>query len=761
MIKKKMQQNKTKGITLIALIVTIIVLLILAGISIATLTGDNGVLKSTVSAKEKTEISNEKEILEVATVQAMGRDRAGIVTKIRLQTALDENTSKGTTNVEEDEEILLTTFVQSGRIYEVDKDGNIKYLGKEEELLSQVTIEASPQSNTTPELVQNIELTVKSIVSIPDENVTLVYAWSNSENTKPEESSYTKATLTGTSKVRKAQVSSNDTEEGNYYLWAKVIIGENEIEEEFGPYAIKDHTTLVATSSEWSSTSPFLGSTTIKRNQIESVTIAKTFGTHSLSDENCWDVSANKSGKYIAWYEDNDSDGYYEVTIAGNGGVVANSHSTYLFSYIGYNGDDTTVFYGLENLDTGLVTNMGHMFYYCENATSIDVSNFNTSNVTNMEKMFYYCINVTSIDITNLDTSNVINMSSMFELCSKLTSLDVTNFDTSNVTNMSYMFDSCSKLTSLDVSNFDTSNVTSMYQMFDSCSNLTNLDLSNFDTSKVTSMYKMFYSCSNLTSLDVSKFDTSKVTSMYQMFRACSNLTSLDVSNFDTSNITNMNYMFYKCSNVKNLDVSNFNTKNVTNMSDMFCGCRNLTSLDVSNFNTSNVTNMSYMFESCNNLTSLNVSNFDTSKVTSMDRMFYSCSNLTSLDVSKFNTSNVTSMSQMFYSCSNVASLNVSNFNTSKVTNMKYMFYFCKNLTSLDLSNFNTSNVTDMSYMFQSCFNLMNLDISNFDTTKVTSCSYMFTSVPSTIMIKTNEATATWIKEKFTSITDANLTIVS
>ena len=33
---------KQKGITLIALVITIIVLLILAGVSIATLTGDNG-----------------------------------------------------------------------------------------------------------------------------------------------------------------------------------------------------------------------------------------------------------------------------------------------------------------------------------------------------------------------------------------------------------------------------------------------------------------------------------------------------------------------------------------------------------------------------------------------------------------------------------------------------------------------------------------------------------------------------------------------
>lgn len=240
-------------------------------------------------------------------------------------------------------------------------------------------------------LVQKVELTVKTLVSIPDENVTLIYAWSNNENTKPEESSYTKATLTGTNKVRKTKVSSNDTEEGNYYLWAKVILGETEIEEKFGPYAIKDHTTLVATSLEYNSTSSFLGSTTIKRNRIESVTISRTIGTHSLSDENCWDVSENKNGKYLAWYEDSDSDGYYEVTIAGNGGVVANSNSTYLFSYIGYNGDDTTVFYGLENLDTGLVTNMRSLFSHCRHSTNIDVSKFDTSNVTDMCVMFADC----------------------------------------------------------------------------------------------------------------------------------------------------------------------------------------------------------------------------------------------------------------------------------------------------------------------------------------------------------------------------------
>ena len=39
---RKTKENK--GITLIALVITIIVLLILAGVSIATLTGNNGIL---------------------------------------------------------------------------------------------------------------------------------------------------------------------------------------------------------------------------------------------------------------------------------------------------------------------------------------------------------------------------------------------------------------------------------------------------------------------------------------------------------------------------------------------------------------------------------------------------------------------------------------------------------------------------------------------------------------------------------------------
>ena len=51
------------GITLISLIITIIILIILAGVSIAMLTGENGVLTQADLAKKLTEVSSEKEVI--------------------------------------------------------------------------------------------------------------------------------------------------------------------------------------------------------------------------------------------------------------------------------------------------------------------------------------------------------------------------------------------------------------------------------------------------------------------------------------------------------------------------------------------------------------------------------------------------------------------------------------------------------------------------------------------------------------------------
>ncbi len=63
--------KRNRGITLIALVVTIIVLLILAGVSITMLTGQNGILNRAQEAKEKTETGNKDEQRKLAQAEAL------------------------------------------------------------------------------------------------------------------------------------------------------------------------------------------------------------------------------------------------------------------------------------------------------------------------------------------------------------------------------------------------------------------------------------------------------------------------------------------------------------------------------------------------------------------------------------------------------------------------------------------------------------------------------------------------------------------
>ena len=63
-----------KGITLIALVITIIVLLILAGVSIAMLTGENGILNKATTAKQKTEQGTAEERVKLEVGGSFGED---------------------------------------------------------------------------------------------------------------------------------------------------------------------------------------------------------------------------------------------------------------------------------------------------------------------------------------------------------------------------------------------------------------------------------------------------------------------------------------------------------------------------------------------------------------------------------------------------------------------------------------------------------------------------------------------------------------
>ena len=68
------KRKKEKGITLIALVVTIVVLIILAGVSISMLTGENGIITQAQDAKIATEKSSLREQLQLAAIAETDRD---------------------------------------------------------------------------------------------------------------------------------------------------------------------------------------------------------------------------------------------------------------------------------------------------------------------------------------------------------------------------------------------------------------------------------------------------------------------------------------------------------------------------------------------------------------------------------------------------------------------------------------------------------------------------------------------------------------
>ncbi len=113
-----------KGITLIALVITIIVLLILAGITIATLTGENGILTKTNEAKIKTTEGEERDQLTIAYDAAMAGNYKnekyeGEVTQEQLQKELD---NQGANAIVTKSGSLKVTFNNSGNVYTIDEE---------------------------------------------------------------------------------------------------------------------------------------------------------------------------------------------------------------------------------------------------------------------------------------------------------------------------------------------------------------------------------------------------------------------------------------------------------------------------------------------------------------------------------------------------------------------------------------------------------------------------------------------------------------
>ena len=120
MKNRKMQE---KGITLIALVVTIIVLLILAGISISMLTGQNGILNRASEAKQNTGTAQTEELVKLSVTDALTQG-LGSLTDANLKTALNNNIGAGKYEISGDATSGWTVTV-NGKEFKIDSTGKI------------------------------------------------------------------------------------------------------------------------------------------------------------------------------------------------------------------------------------------------------------------------------------------------------------------------------------------------------------------------------------------------------------------------------------------------------------------------------------------------------------------------------------------------------------------------------------------------------------------------------------------------------------
>ena len=140
----KKSLKSSNGITLIALVVTIIVLLILAGISISMLSGDNGLLKKAGQAKEDSIVGEEKEQVELAYISAAVKNLGGNVTGQNLQDELDASVGINKTEVSSNEGSSLNVcFVNTNHNYNVN-NGKVAKVKDSTTIIQEFSISGTP-----------------------------------------------------------------------------------------------------------------------------------------------------------------------------------------------------------------------------------------------------------------------------------------------------------------------------------------------------------------------------------------------------------------------------------------------------------------------------------------------------------------------------------------------------------------------------------------------------------------------------------------
>lgn len=489
----KVQKLKSnKAITLIALVVTIVVLLILAGISLNLVLGNNGLIKKSKYAKEETTVADEKEKVEMAYVSAALKKLGDTVTAEELQEELDSSVGAGKTVVTSNGDGTLNVlFNEIGHNYNVDEG----------------TVEKVEIDNTKMAIFDTGENVAKKMHALaPDGSIQF---WNLTNN----------LSIDGIKKYKGTPDLTKMTE-ANIVSWTE---GYNAYEQNPSAYkSMIPEGTKLCPIYMW-----FEKSGEEIRNVFG---IAGEAGTSSLNHK----VTTGT----IYWWSESSN-------------VYLNIDSSYTFSGLPYLSDIS----GLSGVKTDFTTNMESIFYW-STANLADVNalkNWNTAKVENMEKLLYSWGEKCDISgLKNWNTAKVTNMSSMFLGCKLEDAEALRNWNTSNVIDMSYMFgdgDASSGLKSLDaISNWDVSKVTNMQGIFYNCS-ITDLSaISKWNVSNVTCMDSMFFGCKIQNLNAISNWNVSNVTTVNNMFAINPITDASGINNWNITKVTNFNSMFSGCS---------------------------------------------------------------------------------------------------------------------------------------------------------------------------------------------------------------------
>ena len=148
-----MKRKYSSGITLIALVITIIVLLILSGVSIAMLRGQNGIITQAKNAKAQSESSSAEEKVNAAIIATISKSKKGTIDADKLVAEITNNYG-GTASKTNDGFPVNATV--DGKNFSIDGDGNITTNNSGSSTPTTGGVTAADIANATQEEKQSI-----------------------------------------------------------------------------------------------------------------------------------------------------------------------------------------------------------------------------------------------------------------------------------------------------------------------------------------------------------------------------------------------------------------------------------------------------------------------------------------------------------------------------------------------------------------------------------------------------------------------------